>query len=249
MEDFRFKRFKVSHGQSSMKVGADAVLLGAWAPALMPRKILDVGTGCGLIALMLAQRFPDARILAIDIHEPSVAEAALNFANSPWPCRLEARLAEFPLGIIDKKFDLIVSNPPFFDAGVASPASPREIARHVGSLSPLVLIQNAVHLLNPGGSLAMIFPADSLEKILREAEKRENELQIEKICKVRNNPGRPWRRVMASFQRSFNNSNLSPSGDSSHRSDSSHVEISWLTLMENNQRSPQYQSLTHDFYL
>ena len=134
---FRFKQFFVRHDRCAMKVGTDGVLLGAWAPTnpLTPNpltRILDIGTGSGLIALMLAQRCPDAQIAAIDIDPDAVAQARENFAASPWSDRLhvaQSSLQEWQMGNgkcgNDKWYDLIVSNPPYFTASLKNPDAAR----------------------------------------------------------------------------------------------------------------------------
>ena len=109
---FRFKQFTVQHQRSSMKVGTDAVLLGAWCELNGAQRVLDVGTGCGVIALMVAQRNADATILAIDIDPASVNEAQENFDASPWAERLHACRHDFNDLTDDEGFDLIVTNPP-----------------------------------------------------------------------------------------------------------------------------------------
>ena len=136
---FRFKRFAVSHSQSAIPVGMDGVLIGAWCSVSQALRVLDAGTGCGLIALMCAQRSAEARITAIDIHPPSVEEAVYNFTTSPWARRLEARLIPFA-EFAEKGFDLIVSNPPFFHAGVSPTLSDARLrARHSGAFGPEAL--------------------------------------------------------------------------------------------------------------
>ena len=193
---FKFKEFEVEHSRSSMKVGVDAVLLGAWINCEGARQILDVGTGCGIISLILAQRFPNANIIGVDIDVDSVEEANLNFERSLWSDRLTAVLQEFPKDF-DKdmeKYDLIVSNPPYFNSGIVSPISPREKARHQDSLSPITLIRNVKKLLTPTGKLAMIFPSEFREDILEESVKKD--LYLQRICQVRDNNRRPIKRVM-----------------------------------------------------
>lgn len=200
MDDiFQFKRFKVRHGQSSMKVGVDAVLIGAWG-GLNATQILDVGCGCGVISLILAQRFPKALIKAIDIDTGSLQECSLNFQESPWPDRLSVEKINFPDEIYllpAASFDLIVSNPPYFNSGVLNPSTPREKARHQASLSVFSLLQNSAKLLKLGGTLSMIFPFNLLDEVLQEGEK--NGFQVSRICQIRGTSKKEAKRVMADF--------------------------------------------------
>ena len=142
MSVFHFKRFDVLNEASSMKVNTDGVLLGA-ATDIAPndRYILDVGTGTGTIALMLAQRYsdipesaltPERHICGIDIDGPSALEAAFNFNASPWAKMLEARHCPLRQYFPEHELDLIVSNPPFFDDSLLSPLERRSVARHTG---------------------------------------------------------------------------------------------------------------------
>ena len=147
-----------------MKVGTDGVLLGAWA---LPFKagaasILDVGTGSGVIALMMAQRFPNAKIHAIDIDADAAAQAAENFSASPWSNRLTAQHADFLQFAqnCSQKFDLIVSNPPFFARSLQCPNDARTAARHDSALPLSSLILSAAALLSPDGTICIIVPAD-----------------------------------------------------------------------------------------
>ena len=157
---FKFKQFQVEHSRAAMKVGTDAVLLGAWCGVDGVRTALDVGTGCGVIALMVAQRAPKARITAIDIDPEAVAEADENFAASPWGDRLSARQADFKQFATGERYDLIVSNPPYFMNGVLPSGDSRAMARHTTELSYHQLLQSAKPLLASGGRLAMVTPAD-----------------------------------------------------------------------------------------
>lgn len=158
---FRFKHFEVSHTRSSMKVGTDAVVLGAWIEARNYQFALDVGTGSGVIALMLAQRFPDLRLTGVDIHEQSVKEAKDNFENSLWNKRLEVWETAVQNIQAGQTFDLIASNPPYFNSGSTSPQLARANARHVNTLSHQELIHDSYELLSSSGSLAVIIPRDS----------------------------------------------------------------------------------------
>lgn len=157
---FRFKQFTVSHGRSAMKVGTDGVILGAWTPTDCCRSIWDVGSGTGLISLMIAQR-SSAEIYGIEINEDAANEMTENFINSPWFNQLHAVKGD----ITDAaktlpKPDLIVCNPPFFCGALTAPDIARNIARHEGSLSFKTVIQIASKYLNRDGRLAMISPTD-----------------------------------------------------------------------------------------
>ena len=147
---FRFKQFTVWHDRCAMKVGTDGVLLGAWAgpgrPGEIsggsPQTVLDIGTGSGLVALMLAQRYPEAQVTGIDSDAEAAAQARENFTSSPWPQRLRAAhisLQEFCRGTAAtaaaRRFDLIVSNPPFYDTTLTNPDPLRTAARHTGGLT------------------------------------------------------------------------------------------------------------------
>lgn len=164
---FRFKQFSVVNDKTAMKVGTDGVLLGAWCDVSSARRILDVGTGCGVIALMVAQRNSMAMIDAIDIDVDSIAEASHNFAVSPWGERLTAIQANFTTFTVDDPYDLIVSNPPFFTNGVLSPEQQRNQARHNTMLKFDELINHSCSLLTPTGVIAIITPADAQNDIRR----------------------------------------------------------------------------------
>ena len=187
------KRFNIIHERSANKVGVDGVLAGAWCdiPAGAER-ILDAGCGCGLIALMLAQRTETAEILGIDIDEQAVEEARANADASPWGDRLEMRTLDISRLIEEVKqgeterFDLIVSNPPFFHSGVEQPEGARMMARHAGGLSPERLIESAPVLLREDGRLAFIAEYSSTERLLRLA--GQCELVTERTCIVAGNP-------------------------------------------------------------
>ena len=139
-----------------MKVGTDGVLLGAWCPVEGASRVLDVGTGCGVIALMIAQRNVEAIIEGIDIDEAAIDEAIFNFEQSPWSNRLTARLQDFNGMGGEKRYDLIVSNPPYFTHGVLPTGDARVQARHTRSLTYGGLIDGASRLLTATGSLSLI---------------------------------------------------------------------------------------------
>ena len=235
---FKFKQFNVSHGKSSMKVGVDAVLLGAWAGELCEgkiKRILDVGSGCGVIALILGQKFQQAIVIGMDCDENSVSEATDNFTNSPWSDRLSAYKCRFPDFPETKtqKYDLIVSNPPYFSSGIAHPVTSREIARHQGSLSMFTLLDYCGDHLTPHGRISMIYPFEYHEKLIKYAAKY-NMIALRE-CKVRNNESRPFKRIMAEFV--FNDYGEVP------------IERSELTLFQSGEPTPAYRELCRNLYL
>lgn len=240
---FKFKQFDVSHARSSMPIGVDGVLIGAWATC-EGEKLLDVGTGCGVIALMLAQRNRQARILAIDVDAPSVEEAASNFKRSVWSDRIESKLMSFE-AMIQKgeKFDNIVSNPPYFDSGVKQSDNRRMIARHVGSLSPLILLECCGMLLNDNGRLSMIVPVEMLEQLKEKSS--ESCLSPVRECFVRDNVTTPNKRVMIEFIK--NKDEIKPSENSKQCGSMSSENL----IMFDSNRNPteEYRKLCGDFYL
>ena len=151
---FRFKQFSVDQTGCAMKINTDGVLLGALTNVKDPLSILDIGTGTGVIALMLAQRFPDARIDAVEIDQTAAITADSNFKNSPFA----ERLTLYPSGFEgffdtypDRKFDLVVSNPPFYINSLQSPGAKKTLAKHTDERFFDKLIQNvSAHLTNNG---------------------------------------------------------------------------------------------------
>lgn len=158
---FRFKQFTVRQDGAAMKVGTDGVLLGAWAALTgNERRILDIGTGTGVIALMAAQTAPAARIDAVEIDPEAFRQAAANFQNSPWKDRLRV----FPVSIqefserTEEKYDSILSNPPYFRNSLPSPDPLRTWARHSTELPYGELIGSVLRLLAPTGTFSVIYP-------------------------------------------------------------------------------------------
>ncbi|MBQ1177892.1 MAG: methyltransferase [Bacteroidaceae bacterium] len=167
MSSFTFKQFAINQERCAMKVGTDGVLLGAWARVAHCRRVLDIGTGTGLVALMAAQR-SQAHIVAIDLDADAVAQATANVAASPWPARIQ--VMEVDAREIDHSdvsiqnseflFDAILCNPPFFENALKSPDAARTMARHTDTLSFDELARSAARLLSPEGELSVIIPYD-----------------------------------------------------------------------------------------
>lgn len=198
---FRFKRFAVEQASAAHPVGTDGVLLGAWADVYEVKNILDIGTGTGLVALMLAQRNPAAQILGVEIHPPSAASAARNFANSDWSARLSVAgqsVQDFAQSV-DCQFDAIVSNPPFFSENVVSPVAERQVTRHFGSLPPGDLLAAVQKLLAPGGRFSAILPKKEGQFLCELAAVQG--LFFSKILEIRSRPEKPVERVLLEFRR------------------------------------------------
>lgn len=174
---FRFKRFEIVNSLSAMKVGTDGVLLGAWASvsaADRHPRVLDVGSGSGLISLMLAQRFPDASITGVDIEREACVEARGNADRSGWGSRIDIvckNFAAYAAGDDVGCFDAVVSNPPFFKTELKAPDRSRMMARHGDGLDYAVIMRAcASGLLASDGILSMVSPADRERDITFEME-------------------------------------------------------------------------------
>lgn len=192
---FRFKRFTIRQQRSAMKVGTDGVLLGAWA-GVRPsdRRILDIGTGTGLIAVMLAQRTTEARITGVDIDD--VTEARENGDASPWGDRLQFVQQPIQQFRPAERYDLIVSNPPFYVDSLTCPDRGRTTARHTVHLAYGELLDAVVRLLAPGGRFAVVLPAPEGERFRRLAAAN---LRLQRLTTVRTTPRRPVKRVLMEF--------------------------------------------------
>ncbi len=164
---FQFKQFKIIQEKAAMKVGTDGALLGAWVNVENVENILDIGTGTGLIALMLAQRSP-AKALGIEIEKSAAEEASKNVNNSRWNDRVSVQNISFQdfVKTTDQRFDLIVSNPPFFSGGSKNEIQNKAIARHNHLLPFSVLISGAVKLLRQKGRLAVVLPTVPAEEFI-----------------------------------------------------------------------------------
>ncbi len=186
-----------------MKIGVDGVLIGCWADAWNAKRILDAGTGCGLIALIMAQRYPSAKIVGIDIDNSSVGEARENVESSPWSDRVEIIEGSFSDEYCEgigrgEGYDFVVSNPPYFNSGISDAVTAREKARHQGVLSPLTLLSRSRLILSEGGGVALVMPLEMSEDI----EKHAFLLGycLERKCVVRGHEKAPWKRVLLQWR-------------------------------------------------
>lgn len=197
---FRFKQFDIRQDRCAMKVGTDGVLLGAWASIThRPGAILDIGAGTGLIALMLAQRSDAGLIDALEVDDDAFEQCVENFEASPWNDRLfcyHAGWDEF-VDEMDDRYDLIVSNPPFYAADYRSDDETRAKARSNFSLPFDELLAGIPKFLNPDGKFAMVAPVAEESRILALAEA--NHLFPERILRVRGHEGAPVKRTYFEF--------------------------------------------------
>ena len=228
---FRFQQFTIHQDLCAMKVGTDGVLLGAWAEG--GSRILDVGTGTGVIALMLAQRFPASQITALDIDEAAVRQARQNVADSPFHDRVEVlhtslqHYAPIPSGEAEGglPFDAIVSNPPFFVDSLKAPDSQRSLARHSDTLPYDELMRAASRLLADYGTMSVVVPFDYRRRMDDAA--LFAGLYPCRVCAVSTKEGKPARRYLLAYSKQ-----LRP------------LQQSALTI-----GTEAYQQLTGDFYL
>lgn len=202
MSKFQFKQFTVNQDRCAMKIGTDGVLLGAWCPIENnPLSILDVGSGTGILSLMLAQRCNAEQIDAVEIDEDAFEQCVDNFENSPWGDRLfcyHAGLDEF-VEEPDEEYDLILSNPPFYSENYKSDNSQRDLARFQDALPFEDLIEAADLLLSENGIFAVIIPFKEEKKFIDLC--AEVELFPIKVTRVKGTPTTEIKRSLLAFKR------------------------------------------------
>ncbi|MFD2553211.1 tRNA1(Val) (adenine(37)-N6)-methyltransferase [Sphingobacterium tabacisoli] len=164
---FKFKEFEVNQEGCAMKINTDGVLLGAMVEAQEPIRILDVGSGTGVIALMLAQRFPDAMVDAVDIDETAYQRTEENFKTSRFAERMYARLGDFETMSEQEVYDLIVSNPPFYINALHNPNGRKRLARHTDLDFFKRLLTFSSRRLSSRGTLQLVLPVDLSDELLR----------------------------------------------------------------------------------
>ena len=167
---FHFKHFSLFHHRSTMKVGTDAILLGRWVEVKPTDVVLDIGTGCGLLPLMLSQKGV-SQVDAVDIDKASVEEATINFEASQWREHLKAYHSDIVDYQTEEKYDLIVSNPPFFNRFSKCDSERKSRARHNDAgLSYATICREVCRLMKPEGRLALVLPLDVSMDFLNTAE-------------------------------------------------------------------------------
>jgi tRNA1Val (adenine37-N6)-methyltransferase len=230
---FQFRQFTVHQDRCAMKVGTDGTLLGAWASLGVPDgRILDIGTGTGLIALMMAQRFPKSHVTAIDIDTEAVGQARENVVSSPFSERIRVEQADVRSFQSDGLYDAIVSNPPYFSHALECPDSQRTMARHTTSLSYESLMSSAYHLLSEEGRFSVIIPDDFNQDFVAEAY-LQGFFQT-RLCMVRTTLLKRPRRYLIEFR----------------KHPVKQVDMyEGIIELSPSVRSQWYQSLTQDFYI
>ncbi|MBP8790556.1 MAG: methyltransferase [Breznakibacter sp.] len=230
---FAFKQFKVVQERAAMKVGTDGVLLGVCVPDGDYRQILDVGTGTGLVALMMAQRFANSVIDAVEIDHDAGEEAHFNFQQSPWSSRLSLIHADVRSFSTANRYDLIVSNPPYFVDSLKNDCHKRKMARHTDSLTTMELLELVARILSPTGSFVVILPHLQHQDAVNAA--AHQGLRPWKTILVKPRADKPYKRVIIIFT-------FSDQGDGV-------FEELMIENTDRHQYTTEFLSLTKPFYL
>ncbi len=231
MPPFQFKKFSIQQNNTAMKVGTDGVLLGAWT-TIKEGNVLDIGSGTGLIAIMIAQRSKTAIIDAVELETDACQEAKVNSENCNWSSRIAIHHTTIQDYYPPKKYDLIVSNPPFFINSTKATNSERNSARHTDGLPFIDLIEAVLRLLKSSGLFSLILPLLEAERFIDLA--KEQELFLNKKWLVKPTSTKPVKRVLMEFSLT-----IQPVF---------HKELIIETATRH-QYTKDYISLTKDFYL
>jgi tRNA1Val (adenine37-N6)-methyltransferase len=193
MSDFHFKRFSIHQSRSALKVGTDAMILGALIESSGKQKALDIGTGTGVLAMMVAQTNPSLNITAIEIDSDSFEDAKCNFRNGPFSDRLMIRNEDFTESSFTDQFDLIFSNPPFYTDTLKTTSARTNVAKHSGTLNPEILCSKVQDVLSDFGDFWLIWPFQSREEFIKAA--NSNNLFLKQDITLEGKPGKPVRSV------------------------------------------------------
>jgi len=231
---FRFKQFAVRQGSAAMKVGIDSVLLGAWVGVDHFVRIVDVGSGTGLLALMMAQRYPDAVIDAVEIDGEAYRQTIENVTNSPWRSRIRVICDDFNHYVehCSLRYDLIISNPPYFTASLKPSDEKRNIARHNDSLPHCRLLAGSVKLLTPAGIMAVVLPRAEAVKFIDEAVV--NSLFVKRMLYVQSLPSKPVYRMLVELSKTEY---------------SRDEQTLYIEKADRSDVTDEYRQLTKEFYL
>lgn len=196
---FRFKQFTVQQDRCALKVGTDGVLLGAWASMTGVRNVLDIGTGTGVVALIAAQRCPQATVHAVEVDVPSASQAWENVSASPWPQRITVHHADIRHWPSAANFDLVLCNPPFYKGHSASRDRRMAVAKHEDTLTMAALFKAADRCCTVEGRLNVILPVDRWNEVAAAA--LAQGFTPRRICTVRYKAGKAPKRLLAEFAR------------------------------------------------
>lgn len=234
MDSFQFKQFIIQQDRCAMKVGTDGVLLGAWADG--GTRILDIGTGTGVIALMMAQRFSKAQVMAVEIDGDACQQARENGAKSPFKERvsfIHDTIQHFTAEYERKNcFDCIVCNPPFFENSLKNNNPITSLARHNDQLPWGELVECVNSLITDNGVFSVILPKDACDKLTEIIYIKG--YKEYRSCKLLTKEGKPCKRILAAFTKNLTRPSYTEQ----------------QVLMNNDEtRSEWYDSITKDFYI
>ena len=243
---FRFRQFIVRQESTAMKVGEDSVLLGAWVCVDGAVRILDVGAGTGLLALMMAQRYPDALIDAVEIDCEAHQQAIENVEESKWSDRIRVICDDFILFAeqCPSRYNLIISNPPYFTASLKPVDTKRKVARHNDSLPHAGLLSGSAKLLAPEGILAVVLPTTEALMFIEQAAKYD--MLVKRTLHLQSFPSKPVHRIFVELikplhlNKDFCKNNQSPLGT---------VERLCVEKADRSDKTFRYKQLTKDFYV
>ncbi len=232
MKTFTFKQFTIYQEKSAMKISTDSVLLGAWIQHKNPATILDIGTGTGILSLMAAQKFKNSKIIAIEIDNDSFNEAVNNFNKSQWNNRIKIHNTDFFLYAqqTKTKFDLIITNPPFFENQLLPKDEKKKKAKHTNLLPFDKLIKTCPKLLSNNGLFSLIIPKQEEKNIIHLCS--QNLLFLKRRMTIFPNEKKQANRVLLEFSKTINP-----------------VEEEKIIIRKNNLYTKEYLQLTKDFYL
>ena len=233
---FSFKQFTIHQDRCAMKVGTDGVLLGVLAPTIDSGRILDIGTGTGLVGIMLSQRCPQAMVTGVDLDANAAKQAEENATSTGWKIKIINKSIQDFSSQCEEKFDLIVSNPPYFINSLKAPEKNRNTARHTDELSYEELIESAEKLLSEEGKFSVIIPYSEEENFIGIANKRN--LIAESSVRIIPKVGKDSKRSVITFCRCKNKINCN-------------INVTELVIEKEERHcySDEFKKLTADFYL
>ncbi|MBR2369008.1 MAG: methyltransferase [Paludibacteraceae bacterium] len=233
---FSFKRFTIHQDRCAMKVGTDGVLLGVLAPTIDSGRILDIGTGTGLVGIMLSQRCPQAMVTGVELDANAAKQAEENATSTGWKIKIINKSIQDFSSQCEEKFDLIVSNPPYFINSLKAPEKNRNTARHTDELSFEELIESAEKLLSEEGKFSVIIPYSEEENFIGIANKRN--LIAESSVRIIPKVGKDPKRSVITFCRCKNKINCN-------------INVTELVIEKEERHcySDEFKKLTADFYL